>query len=48
MKFIASLVFAAVLLLAFILVPDARAAEPQPGWWEVKIKSMARPARMRW
>ena len=34
MKF-AVLAFAAVLLLAF----DVRAAEPQPGWWEVKIKS---------
>ena len=36
MKFAASLAFAAVLLFT----PDARAAEPQPGWWEVKIKSM--------
>ncbi len=39
MKFAASLVLAAALLLAFILVPDARAAEPQPGLWEVKIKT---------
>ena len=35
MKFAASLAVAAVLLLA----TDAHAAEPQPGWWEVKIKS---------
>ncbi len=39
MKFAVSFAFAAALLLALILVPEARAAEPQPGWWEVKIKS---------
>jgi hypothetical protein len=46
MKFAASLAFAAALLLAFILVPDARAAEPQPGWWEVKVRT-ATPAGPR-
>ena len=39
MKFVTSLAFAAALLFAIIPVPDARAAEPHPGWWEVKIKS---------
>jgi len=39
MKFAALLAFAAALLLAFILVSDARAAEPQPGLWEVKIRT---------
>lgn len=34
MKFAVSLAVATVLLLA----SGARAAEPQPGWWEVKVK----------
>jgi hypothetical protein len=39
MKFAASFVLAAALLLAFIFVPYARAVEPRPGLWEVKIRT---------
>jgi hypothetical protein len=39
MKFTASAAFVAASMLSIILVPGVRAAEPQPGWWEVKIKS---------
>jgi hypothetical protein len=42
MKLAALLAFAAALLLA----SGARAAEPQPGWWEVKIRT-ATPAGQR-